>query len=57
MRPRWEIAPNRPHVSRYRFIVHDGAPNKIEIDRLWNDYADPPQVAIKRTDLLNQYSG
>ncbi len=43
---RWEIAPNRPHVSRYRFIVHDGAPDKIEIDRLWNDYADPPQVTV-----------
>lgn len=43
---RWEIAPGKPHVSRYRFVVHDGAPDKAEIERLWNDYAHPPQVIL-----------
>ncbi len=42
----WEIAPGKPYVSRYRFIVYDGEPDRVELDRLWNDYANPPQVAI-----------
>jgi hypothetical protein len=42
----WEITPGKPYVSRYRFIVYDGGPDKAELDRLWNDYANPPQVAI-----------
>lgn len=42
----WEITPGKPNVSRYRFIVYDGEPDKAELDRLWNDYANPPQVAI-----------
>jgi len=41
-----EIAPGKPYVSRYRFIVYDGEPDKVELDRLWNDYANPPQVEI-----------
>jgi hypothetical protein len=43
---RWEIAPGKPYVSRYRFIVYDGPPDRAEIERLWNDYANPPQVTI-----------
>lgn len=42
----WEITPGKPYISRYRFIVYDGEPNKAELDRLWNDYANPPQVAL-----------
>ncbi|MGA9773353.1 MAG: PmoA family protein [Blastocatellia bacterium] len=42
----WEITPGKPYVSRYRFIVYDGGPDKVELDRLWNDYANPPQIAI-----------
>ena len=42
----WKIEPGKPYISRYRFIVYDGAPDKAEIDRLWNDYANPVQVAI-----------
>ena len=42
----WKIEPGKPYVSRYRFIVYDGAPDKAELDRLWNDYADPAQASI-----------
>jgi Methane oxygenase PmoA len=42
----WEIAPGKPYSSRYRFIVYDGQPDKAELDRLWNDYANPPQVTV-----------
>jgi hypothetical protein len=42
----WKIEPGKPYVSRYRFIVYDGAPDKAELDRLWNDYANPVQASI-----------
>jgi hypothetical protein len=42
----WKIEPGKPYVSRYRFIVYDGAPDKVELDRLWNDYANPVQAGI-----------
>ncbi len=42
----WKIDPGKPYVSRYRFIVYDGAPDKTELDRLWNDYANPVQAEI-----------
>lgn len=41
-----EIAPGQPYVSRYRFVVHDGPPDKEVLERLWNDYAYPPRVKI-----------
>jgi hypothetical protein len=42
-----EIAPGKPFTARYRFVVADGAPDKAELDRLWNDYAHPPKVTVK----------
>lgn len=42
-----EITPGKPFISRYRFVVADGAPDKAELDRLWNDYAHPPKVTVK----------
>jgi len=41
-----EIAPGKPLTLRYRFMVADGAPDKAELDRLWNDYAHPPSVTV-----------
>ena len=42
-----EIKPGDKYVSRYRFVVHDGPPDKAELDRLWNDYAYPPVVKVE----------
>jgi hypothetical protein len=42
-----EIKPGDKYVSRYRFVVHDGPPDKAELDRLWNDYAHPPIVRVE----------
>jgi hypothetical protein len=42
-----EITPGKPLTLRYRFVVADGAPDKAELDRLWNDYAHPPKVTIE----------
>jgi hypothetical protein len=41
-----EITPGHPLTLRYRFVVADGAPDKTELDRLWNDYAHPPKVTV-----------
>lgn len=43
---KFEIAPGKPYVSRYRYVVSDGPPDAAEINRLWNDYADPPRVTV-----------
>jgi hypothetical protein len=37
----WEIKPGVPHVSRYRFVIHDGELPAETLDRLWQDYAEP----------------
>ncbi|HEY0551246.1 MAG TPA: PmoA family protein [Verrucomicrobiae bacterium] len=41
-----EITPEQPLTLRYRFVVADGAPDKAELERLWNDYAHPPIVRV-----------
>ena len=41
----FEITPGSPYRSAFRFCVHDGAAADI-LDRLWQDYADPPRVRI-----------
>ncbi len=43
----WEITPGKPLVSRFRFVVSDGPPDKAELDRLWNDFAHPPTVKVE----------
>jgi hypothetical protein len=40
------IKPGETYTSRYRFVVHDGRPDKVELDRLWNDYSHPPVVTV-----------
>ena len=42
----WEIAPGQPYAVEYRFVVFDGAPEKAVIDLVWQDYAEPVQVAV-----------
>ena len=40
------IKPGETFTARYRFVVHDGPPDRVELDRLWNDYANPPEVRV-----------
>jgi hypothetical protein len=47
----FELEPGKPYVSRYRLIVHDGPPDPKVIERLWDDYADPPRVRIVSVGL------
>jgi hypothetical protein len=34
------------YVSRYRFFVHNGAATAAASERVWNDYAHPPNVLV-----------
>jgi hypothetical protein len=42
----WKIEPGKPYVSRYRFLTYEGQPDRALIDRMWNDYANPPVVTV-----------
>jgi Methane oxygenase PmoA len=44
---RMELVPGKPYVSKYRFVVYDGQPDKALIDRLWHDFAAPPKVEVR----------
>lgn len=43
----FEMQPGKPYVARYRFVIHDGAPDKDLLDRLWAGYANPPKVEVR----------
>ena len=43
----WEMKPGEDHVFRYRWYVHEGKPDVAQIERIWNDYANPPQVKVE----------
>lgn len=43
---RFEIEPGKKFVLRYRYVVADGPPDTKLLDRLWNDYAHPPEVHV-----------
>lgn len=42
----WAIEAGSPHRVRYRYVVQDGPPDARELDRLWNDFAHPPEVTV-----------
>jgi hypothetical protein len=42
----WKIAPGSQYISRYRYIVTDGPPDAVELERIWSDYANPPVVTV-----------
>ena len=42
------IEPGKPYVSRYRYVVHQGEVDIQCGDRLWTDYAQPPEVRLTK---------
>lgn len=40
------LEPATPYVTRFRYVTTDGPPDAALFDRLWNDYATPPTVAV-----------
>lgn len=41
------IEPGHPYVSRFRIVSFDGPLDRELIDRLWQDYATPPEVTVE----------
>lgn len=42
---KFAIEPGQPYVTRYRLVIHDGAPDPSELDRLRRDFTEPPTVS------------
>ena len=43
----WDLEPGADHVFRYRIFVHEGKADVDEAERIWNDYANPPEVKVQ----------
>jgi len=43
---KFEIPPGETFVSRYRYYIHTGPPDPATSNRLFDDYAHPPEVRI-----------
>lgn len=46
----WEIAPGVEQISRYRFVVHDGATPVSVIEDAWIEFAEPIRVVVKSSN-------
>jgi hypothetical protein len=44
----WIMMPGRNYVFRYRFYVHEGKIIVADAERIWNDFAKPPKVKLKK---------
>lgn len=53
----WTLKPGDDYVRRYRFYVYDGELSKEAAERLWQDFAHPPEVTVEPADdLTNRLS-
>lgn len=43
----WSIEPGKPCVSRYRIVALDGKADAAQLERMWQDYAEPVTVEVK----------
>lgn len=41
------IAPDTPTAFRYRILIHDGHPDPALDERIWRDFAEPPEVLVE----------
>jgi hypothetical protein len=42
----WVLKPGNIYRLKYRMLVYDGKVDKSAADRIWNDFAYPPEVTI-----------
>lgn len=43
----WKIAPGKPYVARYRYVVSDGAPDRARLDAFWHAFATTASVTVE----------
>jgi hypothetical protein len=43
----WVMEPGKDYVFRYRLYVHEGKVDVNDAERIWRDYADPPNVKLE----------
>jgi hypothetical protein len=56
----FELKPGKDHIYRYRLYVHEGKVDVENTERLWNDYAHPPNVeieTIESSDAIMLFGG
>ncbi|MEX0719483.1 MAG: PmoA family protein [Balneolaceae bacterium] len=46
----FSIEPGSPYISRYRYVTYDGEVDPEELNRIWNDFAYPPNVTVIAAD-------
>lgn len=44
----WQLMPGKDYTLRYRICTYDGEMTVAEANRLWNDYAYPPRVIVRK---------
>jgi len=49
----WELLPGRTYILRYRMLVYEGSVSTETAERLWNDFAHPPETKIERVKTIN----
>ena len=43
----WVVEPGKDYIFRYRLYVHEGKVNVADSERLWQDFAEPPEVKVE----------
>ena len=43
----WAITADQPYVAKYRFVAADGPANVEMLERIWQDFAEPPKVTVR----------
>jgi hypothetical protein len=56
----WIMEPGKDYVFRYRLYVHEGKVNVGDAERIWCDYAEPPNVKLEpvsKADKITLFDG
>jgi hypothetical protein len=43
----WVMEPGKDHIFRYRLYVHEGKVNVADSERVWQDFAEPPEIKVE----------
>jgi len=43
----WVMEPGKDHIFRYRLYVHEGKVNVADSERVWQDFANPPEAKVE----------